>query len=462
MDEGNVRFVKRRMVISSKRGLKNIQLVGDIVENAWGLLGPEFLPDLRRTRTLGLGATVRLFNDLAVPGLGGVWFGKQLLLAMLGVKVAEEARAQGVKVQNIEVANAIEALACWLSFRENKWTKDSRLRGRTKLNDKDKDEDFSFSRARQRNFYVTQPMRMATVQALPALGLVDTDGTRFNAFRCSDAGTAFVEKACCDFRPHNKTVINHLLQWVLEKKDIRHTPPLQGALSPLLGLPQESRVILRERLIQGGKESSEDKRRRNSAYAWVERIRQNQEGNNWDIKPDCINVQHWNDLLAGKKLFKTRDAAFAVLDALETHIGNQSMAQSYSLDEEMQETLQPLIEALKKTAHAFLETKHDETNANVFCRECVQQDAKAILRSLVNRDGHVLRLVDNVVKPGPAFRGTVLTHIEEDQDREETPNAIISLPEGISYRMRNLYLLNLDLHGELEQHLNPTVDGVLQ
>jgi len=48
---------------------------------SWGLLGPETLAGERRTRTLGLGATVRSFNDLAVPGLGGVWFGKELLLA---------------------------------------------------------------------------------------------------------------------------------------------------------------------------------------------------------------------------------------------------------------------------------------------------------------------------------------------------------------------------------------------
>ena len=37
---------------------------------AWGLLGPEILANERRTRTLGLGAAVRSFNDLAVPGLG--------------------------------------------------------------------------------------------------------------------------------------------------------------------------------------------------------------------------------------------------------------------------------------------------------------------------------------------------------------------------------------------------------
>ncbi len=59
------------------------------MEGLWGLLGPESLPNARRTRTLGLGASVRRYNDLAVPGLVGVWYGKQLLLATLGVAVDE-------------------------------------------------------------------------------------------------------------------------------------------------------------------------------------------------------------------------------------------------------------------------------------------------------------------------------------------------------------------------------------
>ena len=64
-----------------------------MTESSWGLLGPESLVGERRTRTLGLGASVRAFNDLAVPGLGGVWFGKQLFLALLGIQVAQRARA---------------------------------------------------------------------------------------------------------------------------------------------------------------------------------------------------------------------------------------------------------------------------------------------------------------------------------------------------------------------------------
>ncbi len=86
----------------------------------WGLLGPEHIAIERRTRTLNLGACVRAFNDLAVPGFGGVWFGKQLFLATLGIAIAEHVRQSGKRVTNIEVANAVEALGCWLALDHNK------------------------------------------------------------------------------------------------------------------------------------------------------------------------------------------------------------------------------------------------------------------------------------------------------------------------------------------------------
>lgn len=104
-----------------------------MVEMQWGLLGPEKLASERRTRTLGLGATVRAFNDLAVPGMGGVWFGKQLLLATLGVAVAEGVRNAHKRAQNIEVANAVEAIACWLALNNSDRKSDPRLRGATKM-----------------------------------------------------------------------------------------------------------------------------------------------------------------------------------------------------------------------------------------------------------------------------------------------------------------------------------------
>src|SRR5690554_38794 len=124
----------------------------------WGLLGPEKIESVRRTRALGIGAAVRMFNERAVPGMGGVWFAKQLFLALLGVALAEDTRCRGKKISNIQAANAVEALACWLAFESNGWEGDPRLRGRQKLRGR---KDIEFAKMHQRNFYVTQPMRMA-------------------------------------------------------------------------------------------------------------------------------------------------------------------------------------------------------------------------------------------------------------------------------------------------------------
>src|SRR5687767_12463538 len=120
----------------------------------WGLLGPEQLAGSRRTRALGLGAAVRKFNQLAVPGLGGVWFAKQLFLATLGVIVAERLRLTSRNVKTMEIANAIEALACWCAFQSNGWQRDTRLRGVQKLAGK---TDLTLAKLRQPRFYVTQP-----------------------------------------------------------------------------------------------------------------------------------------------------------------------------------------------------------------------------------------------------------------------------------------------------------------
>lgn len=427
------------------------------MENTWGLLGPEFLPNARRTRTLGLGASVRHFNDLAVPGLGGVWYGKQLLLATLGVAVAEDARSNGAKVQNIEMANAIEALACWLAFKSNGWSSDSRLRGKAKLQGKD---DFSFQRVCQRNFYVTQPMRMATVQALPSLGFIETDSARFNAFRCKEAGRDFIEQATGGNRPSNRTVIDHLSGWAQKKGARVDTDALREALSPLVPLSKDAIPLLRDRLIQIGNERREDTKRRSNALAWVDAL--------WkggiakptsDQRPQEICADHWHDLQAGALFFEAREAAIATLDAAEAYIGNQSAGQFLSLKKQVPEPLNHSLEKLQSAAKKYLAFKCVDEDANTFCRECEGSEPVSILRALVYRDGHVLRLVGDEIKPGPAFRGSI-TQVSADDEDQETPQAGgIPLPEGISYRVRNLYLLNLDMHGELGGWLNPDAGG---
>lgn len=444
---------------------------------SWGLLGPGVLTVERRVRTLGVSASVRHFNELAVPGLGGVWFGKQVMLATLGVMVAQGGRAQRRQLTNIETANAIEALACWLGFRRNDWQAEPRLRGVNKMRGV-KQDTLSFRRLREQKFYVTQPMRMSTVEALPSLGLVNATGTRFNTFACTEAGDAFIAAACAHAHPNRRTVADHLIDWTSDARPIGSLDKLGSVLIPTLPLPERARALLTERLRSRGRnESTYMQERRCEALDWVEAIRLEPSVSiDWDNRPDEIrNDAHWNDLRAGAFFAVTRDAALDVLDALEMLIAKNDRSGKgsvLSLSDALPEGVVVKLNMLRSVGERFLNEKRTETEANRFCHDCLLPDDKHLMRELVKRDGRVLRLRGGDVVPGPAYqtreqREAAPARNEADAEAA-TPDSSINWPTGLSFRVRNLFLLNADLRGDLERWLNranavaPTTESELE
>jgi hypothetical protein len=423
--------------------------VGAVV---WGLLGPETLANERRTRTLDLGAAVRAFNDLAVPGLGGVWFGKELLLATIGVAIGERVRHSGQRAQNIEVANAVEALACWLALGSNGWKRDPRLRGALKLSGKN---DLSFATVRKRNFYVTQPMRQATVQPLRALGVVESSGERFNAFRCTKDGEAFIDAACAAFKPYKRSVLDLLFSWAKGfQEDVTTSSELRKALSPVEAMSESAREFLRERIIQG---TGTGASRRRSALDWVETLRdKTQQKIQWNARPTMLDELHWRDLRSGALFFAARDAAIALLDQIESHIGTTA-DRRMSLDAALPGTVVEKLISLRGHAQAFLDDNWDPSpggDATRFCRECTEQGNGLLLEELLFREGHVLKQRGRDILPGVAFRGIHVSppgaaRSPEEDGAEDQVAQIIPLPDGISHRIRNLFLLNLDLRNDL-------------
>lgn len=424
----------------------------------WGLLGPESIGGERRTRTLGIGAAVRDFNDLAVPGLGGVWFGKQLFLATLGIAVAQRARELGENVQNIEVANAIEALSCFAVLKKTR-KRDARLRGATKLQGK---KEIPFSAARKREFYVTQPMRMTTVQTLPALGFVSANGSRFNAFKCTNQGQDFIDEICRPNNPcsYSTTIFDFLVRWVQGKSpDVGANSKLIATISTLEPLPPQAKEILKERLIQGDEFANAiGKLRRRNALTLVDSLRKNPTSEvSWEQISEDVDDAHRHDLEAGAMFFRTRDAAIHVLNEIETHMADQGK-QSFALGEDIPFNVQEGIVELRSTANQFLKLGHSMQQARSFCEECAGESDAAVLAALARRDERVLRFRNNSLLRGPAFHGRDNQASENGAagaDIIETASASdIVWPEGLSSRMHNLFLLNLDLHGELSAHLD--------
>lgn len=413
----------------------------------WGLLAPETLPGARRTRTLGLGRSVRQFNELAVPGLGGVQYAKQVLFVALSMAVAKSVENADVEVTHIEVANAIEAVACIIGFEATNWEQSIRMRGRNKLPRSGSPPDYRV--ACKRSFHVSQPMRMSTAQALPSLGLVDTQSTRFNAFECNDNLDTFVSNCLGHLKAGNSAVLKHLSGWVEGKQLKWGSAGLIEALHPLRPLRSPARAWLKNALLQGTALSSELRERRQRAWHWVARLHSEPatvEPLNQPAPPKELDPQHWHDLRAGAQLVVARDAAIAVLDAVEREM-EPLRGRSLRLSEPLPKPVLAALAALAGHAKAFLALEHHDAEANRFCAECVSGDAEA-LRHLLLRDEQVLRLVDGCARPGAAYTGrppTAAVATEDGDPEDAVAAADEPIPAGISYRIRNLYRLQRDL-----------------
>jgi len=154
------------------------------------------------------------------------------------------------------------------------------------------------------------------------------------------------------------------------------------------------------------------------------------------------------------------------LDQIESHIGNTA-DQSMSLDATFPETVEDKIESLREHGQAFLDDNYDPSpvgEATTFCCECTEQVDRRLLEKLLFREGHVLRQRGRDIVPGIAFRGIQVSPSEaarspEEDGAEAEVAQVIPLPEGISHRVRNLFLLNLDLCSELGKWLTGPTDN---
>lgn len=417
----------------------------------WGLMGPEKVISQRRTRTLGLSSIVRKFNDLAVPGLGGVKYAKTVFLACLGIDVAETVRQTGKQVTNIQVTNAIEALACHLAYYTNDWRADNRLRGRTKLNSP---VDLTYKTFSSNNFYVTQPMRMSTVQALPGLGFVESKGDRFNSFSLSQQGRDFIDAASMGYKCHKLNITAFLARWVKNEKQLPSSETsshndLLYVLSPMVRLEQHALNVFTQALLSG---EPQNVSRRKGILEWT-KSNDLSKYVNW-TRPSFIEETHFNDLKSGALFFSLRNKSLDLLNVIEAEIAPLNPPK-LDLTAPLSEGICKAVNKLKVAANDFLSLEHDPSagkQANHFAKQCMQSDDISVLKSLLERDEVVLRCRGSHVLPAAAFGKPETVNNEEIEDSS-------LFPHDISFRVWNMYALNQDFENKLDQWLEPKGDN---
>ena len=135
----------------------------------------------------------------------------------------------------------------------------------------------------------------------------------------------------------------------------------------------------------------------------------------------------------------------------------KSRASAGTLMSGLSRTLRPLAMNCVCSAALSCTSSIAITRRASFALSAAQSSPGAVIDALVQRDGRVLRLSDGYVRPGAAFRRSRASTRPTNSWRVCQPNLMSAL-WGVGRRtcrpaLRNLYLLNLDLHGELEGHI---------
>jgi hypothetical protein len=163
------------------------------------------------------------------------------------------------------VANAIEALGCWLAIRGGLRAGEGRVRGTTLLAGK---TDLSFRSVSRPGFYVSQPMRMGTVNALPALGFADAAGSRFSAFPAMPTArpSSMPSPRTATF---GRELVEHLAMWVCGETDQVNTEALYRAWRRCCPCRPGPRAAARPARAGRRRRGGGHRTRRGDALRWV-------------------------------------------------------------------------------------------------------------------------------------------------------------------------------------------------
>ena len=212
------------------------QIPTPAAQTIWCLPTPEGVPSRRARVHLGLNRAARYYQDLAVPGIGGVWFVRQISWACAGIKL-REAFPRHLPSR---LANAVEALAC---KHESKKEEPGRFRGTNAF--KRYPDAWSFHQLSQSRYYVQITYRQTTVRALGiggGLGFCQ-GSSRFNAMSLTTHGVELAE-ALLDQRNvgGSGSLESCLDAWIAGSEKHGEYPSVGQALSPLR-VPKEKGTL---------------------------------------------------------------------------------------------------------------------------------------------------------------------------------------------------------------------------
>lgn len=422
------------------------------MEADWGIIGHDHLGQMRDRRDLGLAKVIRFANEYSVPGLAGLSFLRSIVWALVGVDFAAARGEEGRPLSASVIAEGVEALACWHAIADLK--QGPRIRGTRKL-PLVHAKELTLKRLARGRGYVSQPIRVGVGAALPALGLVEARNSRFNSFTLSERGkkflkVAFNEKTTKDALPLLWAWLDGGT-WPHDENRQRQVSKELRLLSPTGQLPDGARKFF-SNLMETAGEGTDLKTRRSLWMACNQLLGETPKIKEEKLVAEVIARMQETDketadrLIWSQQFFKLYAEAFGVLDKIEPLIREASKKSAKLADIARDQGLLIVVSTFKESAKILqnLPKQCDwPGDLEDFFKDVVDGSTEDVVRALVGRDGHVLRLEDGgdatniALHPDfiPERRGASETESEDESELKPTQ----------LYRLRNLCALGREV-----------------
>ncbi len=358
----------------------------------WFIPGLEKFPTQRALLHLGLNKAVRYYRELVAPGIGGVWFVRQLSWAVAGIQLTKDINQP---ILASRIANAIEALACKLILKDNS---NANVRGKRAF--RRYPDAWLFKELSQPMNYVQVTYRQSAVTALLKLGITE-GGMRFNSMSLSPIGEELANAFLNIIR-------NPLLNWI-DGGDFPESGKKVNWLSQKYAGNTENQIV-RDRLRADTIDNGNNPHRRRlliDAFGKLVDVDMPaiKKELNYDQVSEIVTAESFDYMLT-----TARNLIYKCAEDLKN-------AQSKPIKDLAKENVNIIIE-LKKKALNFL--KHSEVSKKIhidaksFADSIHSAETEDILQKLISRDGSILTCSDRKIWQGALFDRR--QEIEEDRN----------------------------------------------
>jgi hypothetical protein len=393
------------------------------------------------------------FRELVVPGLGRIWFVRQLSWPLAALALHEELAGHGSNAPKpTAICHGIEALACKLEYLGVPKDPSRRILGRRAFGRDADREVWSFRRLCQATNYVRNTHRQAATRSIRVDGgLGFARGSRFDLLELEAVGRDLA-KAFLDQRvgQGGTSLRNWLIGWLGEDSERRESeaaerlPSLMKALSPEQATDEE-RTLVCSRLLGTLTSASEKRQRLANAVGRAVTLP--------DIEGAVVvrlrkagHLEQANEIVAarafGAVLDRARDAVANITRLVELGRGGEKLT-TLGRDSTLMKSISDIRSAAKSYVEKANTAAVKEVTSRLFADAVVAADDLKAVQLLVQRAGEVFGLADGSVVRGPLFR--VVVAAEDTSDLEDGAERIEPDRTGRTFRIANLHSLLRDI-----------------